>query len=308
VTAVRTHVRFDVFGSYGFLAVRNAGVLHRALALTRSVVAEVDATCSRFRDDSDLSRVNRTPGEWVEVRPLLVEAVRAANDAAACSDGLVDPLLGRSLVTLGYDRDFGLLVELADASSPTSTAPTRDAWRQIRVTEDRVRIPASTALDLGATAKAWAADLVATVIERELGASALVSLGGDIRVAAPDDRPWPVAIGERPGAEADTFVDLYAGGLATSSTRVRRWTRGGTVRHHLIDPRTGLSATEVWRTVTATGSSCLAANTASTAAVVLGADAPGWLEQHDVTARLVAADGRVVRIGGWPPDAHRSAA
>ncbi len=308
MTGVGTHARFDVFGTYGFLAVRRAGVLDRALALTRAVVADVDATCSRFSDRSDLSRVNRSPGVWVDVHPLLVEAVRAAYDAATCSDGLVDPLLGRSLVTLGYDRDFDRLREIAWASSPAPAPPSPDAWRQIELADDRVRIPGGTALDLGATAKAWAADLVATVIEDELGEPAVVSLGGDIRIAAPDGRPWQVAIGEHPGAEADTVVDLYDGGLATSSTRVRRWTRGGTARHHLLDPRTGVPATEVWCTVTATGPSCLAANTASTAAVVLGADAPAWLDEHDVVARLVAADGRIVQVGGWPPDAERSAA
>ena len=299
------HARFDVFGTYGFLAVRRPGALDAALALTREVVAEVDATCSRFRADSDLSRVNRRPGEWVDAHPLLVEAVRAAYDAASCSDGLVDPLLGRPLVTLGYDRDFGQLVERDRA--PVLATPTPGAWRQIETADDRVRIPAGTALDLGATAKAWAADLVASLIERELGEPAIVSLGGDLRIAAPDGRPWPVAIGERPGAEADTLVDLYDGGLATSSTRVRRWTSGGAVRHHLLDPRTGLPATEVWRTVTATGPTCLAANTASTAAVVLGAAAPAWLTQRKVTARLVAADGRVATTGDWP-SAERSAA
>jgi thiamine biosynthesis lipoprotein len=95
-------------------------------------------------------------------------------------------------------------------------------------------------------------------------------------------------------------VWLSGGGLATSSTRVRRWTHEGRVRHHLLDPRTGLPAPEVWTTVTATGPSCVAANAASTAAVVLGHQALRWLAHAGVTARLVAIDGSVHRVGGWP--------
>ncbi len=305
-----THVDFQAFGTYGHLAVRRAEALPRALEITRAVVRDVDATCSRFRPDSDLARVNREPGRWVEVDPLLVEAVRVAVRAAAVTDGLVHPLLGRSLVTLGYDRDFRELreVETEPAYSP---APALDAWRGIELGEARVRIPAGTALDLGSTAKAWAADLVASGLELELGQPALVSLGGDIAVSASDGDPWRVAVAEHPGdlrERPDCLVDLTAGGLATSSTRVRRWTRRGTVRHHLLDPRTGEPAAEVWRTVTATGPSCVAANIATTASVVLGDAALPWLEGLDVTARLVASDGRVHAIGRWPAETEGRAA
>ena len=303
-----THTRFAAFGSYGFLAARRADVLSEAVRLAKTVVADVDATCSRFREDSDLSKVNRRPGEWVEVHPLLVEAVRVAYDAASCSEGLVDPLLGRSLVTLGYDRDFDELVELERPSSARHPELTPGSWREIRLDHDRIRIPVGTALDLGSAAKAWAADLIAAALEAQLGQPAVVSLGGDIAVAAPDGLPWTVAVAERPGDAPGAVVDIDEGGLATSSTQVRRWNRGGTARHHLLDPRTGLPATEVWRTVTATGPTCVSANTASTAAVVLGARAPEWLDQHSVTARLVAADGRVTCVGGWPWDAERGAA
>ncbi|WP_028651377.1 FAD:protein FMN transferase [Nocardioides halotolerans] len=305
-----TYSEFSAFGTYAHLAVRRPEALAPALRVARSVVRDVDATCSRFRDDSDLARVNREPGRWVEVHPLLVEAVRVATEAAAATDGLVHPLLGRPMMTLGYDRDFGELREVPSASTSTA-APALDAWQHIELDEGRLRIPAGTALDLGSTAKAWAADLVATGIEQELGEPALVSLGGDLAIAAPDGLPWPVAVAERPDDVRDRpgcVVDLTGGGLATSSTQVRRWRRGGVERHHLLDPRTGLPAAEHWRTVTATGPTCVAANIATAAAVVLGAAAPAWLDRHDVTARLVAVDGGVHGTGGWPLDAERRAA
>jgi thiamine biosynthesis lipoprotein len=162
-----------------------------------------------------------------------------------------------------------------------------------------VAIPPGTALDLGATAKAWAADAVVAAVSSELGDAVVISVGGDVRIDG-EGTLWPIGIGERVEDEPDEVVELDRGGLATSSTRVRRWTRGGTTVHHLLDPRTGGPAPEVWRTVTATGPTCLAANVASTAAVVLGEDAPDWLDDHGVSARLVAVDGTVLRLGAWP--------
>jgi len=305
------HATFDAFGSYAFLAVRRPPALPDALALARRVVADVDATCSRFREDSDLTRANAHPGRWVDVDPLLVAAVAVARGAAEESGGLVSPLLGRPLVQLGYDRDLGELRELADPGNVPDLpldVPEPDAWREIGLDRaGRIRVPAGAALDLGATGKAFAADLVATAVERELGVPAVVSLGGDVRVAVPDGRPWSVAVSEHPGTAPATTVWLDRGGLATSSTQVRRWSRAGVTRHHLLDPRTGRPAPEVWRTVTATGPTCVAANTASTAAVVLGADASAWLAAHAVTARLVASDGRPHYLGGWPADTTREA-
>lgn len=295
-------VTFPAIGTSVFVAVRRAADLATAHRLAATVLDDVDEVCSRFRSDSDLTRVNARPGRWVEVDPLLVAAVEVACDAARLTDGLVHPLLGQPLVELGYDRDFKLLVACEDQPAVTETAaPGPAAWEKIGLDPTgALRIPLGTALDLGATGKAWAADLIAAAYEQELSGSAVVSVGGDLRIASPDGEPWLVAVSEQPGAAPDVVVELDRGGLATSSTRVRRWTRGGAHRHHLLDPRTGLPAHEFWRTVTATGDTCVAANTASTASIVLGEAAPGWLDAHRVTARLVAIDGEVRSVGAWP--------
>ena len=102
-----------------------------------------------------------------------------------------------------------------------------DAWQQVRIAGDLLRIPPGTALDLGATGKAWAADLIGSACEQEGLGAAVVSVGGDVRVVAPDGRPWQVAVTEHPGAPAEALVTIEAGGLATSTTRVRRWARAG---------------------------------------------------------------------------------
>jgi thiamine biosynthesis lipoprotein len=306
VTVSENATTFAALGTHVFVAVRDPRDLAEARRLARRILRDVDEVCSRFRPDSDLTRVNTRPAEWVSVDPLLVSAVEVAVAAARATDGLVHPLLGRQLVELGYDRDFDLLVEREDGRVTETEPPELTAWEEVRLDpEGAIRIPEGTSLDLGATGKAWAADLIGAAFEKQVG-PAIVSVGGDLRIAAPDGRGWQVAVAERPGATPDTLVDLDRGGLATSSTRVRRWSRAGARHHHLIDPRTGRSAREVWRTVTATGSTCSAANTATTAAIVLGDGALAWLAARGVSARLVASDGTVHTVGEWP--AERSAA
>ncbi len=293
---------FRALGCEVFVAVRDPRHLRTARRTAELVLADVDRTCSRFRGDSDLAAANAAPGTWVPVDPLLASATGAAVEVAEATDGLVDPLLGRSMVALGYDRDLALLRDRGSVPAP----PVRPgAWRDLGVRPDAVRVPAGTALDLGAIGKAFAADLVAAAIA-DVG-PALVSVGGDLRVARPDGRPWAVAVSERPGAPPEAMVALTDGGLATSSTQVRRWTSGGVRRHHLLDPRTGQPAAGPWRTVSAVGHDCVAANAASTAALVLGADAVDWLREHRVAARLVVTDGAVTTTGAWPHDAEVAA-
>ena len=279
-----------------------------AVALAVDILNEVDLACSRFRADSDLSRANRAAGRRVSVSPLLVAAVQVALEAAEETDGLVDPTLGAVLTAAGYDRTFALVP--ADDPEPTVVPRPRRDWRSVQVEDERaVCVPPGSALDLGATGKAFAADLVALAIAHELGAPALISVGGDVRVAGPEDGrvtsvpAYPVVIG---GTLADLDSDgspprvwLRAGGLATSSTAARRWSRGGRQWHHLVDPRTGAPADGSLRTVTAWGRTAVAANTASTAAVVLGDDAWPWLLARDVAARLVDVDGRVRTTPAW---------
>jgi FAD:protein FMN transferase len=295
---------FEALGTYVYVATRDPGELPAARRLAASLLRAVDRTCSRFREDSDLTRANAHAGGWTTVHPLLVAAVEVAVDAARVTDGLVHPLLGRPLVALGYDRDFGLLADTGPALP--AAAPAVNAWRDLRLRSDAVRVPEGTALDLGATGKGFAADLVASALAVELREPALVSVGGDLAVSRADGTGWPVVVSERPG-EPGVIVHLEQGALATSSTRVRRWARGGTSYHHLLDPRTGAPARVVWSTASCLGTTAVGANTASTAAIVLGDAAPAWLEERRVTARLVTPDRGVRRIGDWPADAEEAA-
>jgi thiamine biosynthesis lipoprotein len=84
---------------------------------------------------------------------------------------------------------------------------------------------------------------------------------------------------------------------------VRRWGAGGAERHHIVDPRTGSSPLDTWRTVSVAAATCVDANTASTAAILLGPLAPAWLVERRLPARLVDQAGRATAVAGWPEDA-----
>ncbi|MGG5257426.1 FAD:protein FMN transferase [Phycicoccus avicenniae] len=277
--------------------------LDAVVALVAEVLDDVDATCSRFRPDSDLSIANAGAGHPVLVDPVLVAAVRVALEAADETAGLVDPTLGSVLTAAGYDRTFSL-VPSEDPSPAALPVPT-GSWRDVAVHGSTVCVPVGAALDLGATGKAFAADLAALAVVEELGVPVLVDVGGDLRITGPDGSTVPshrVRLGHNLtelDGESGVTVVVGAGGLATSSTSARRWRRGGRQWHHLVDPRSGTPASGPWRTVTALGHTAAAANTASTAAVVLGTDALGWLQAHDVAARLVGHDGTIATTPAW---------
>lgn len=299
-------VEFAVWGTTALLVVEDSAGLQQAQRMLRTELDTVDAACSRFRSDSEIARLHADAGRPRRVSPLLGEAITVALRAAQVTDGLVDPTVGAAMCALGYDRDFAAMP--GDSLSPVQTVRPAPGWWRVDWDPQRrqVLVPRGIVLDLGATTKALAADRAATDIARVLGCGVLVSLGGDIAVAgSPPAGGWHIAVAEdhtQAQACPQQIVTISAGGLATSSTTRRRWRRGGRWLHHLVDPRTGDIPDSLWRTVSVAAGSCVDANTASTAALITGRDAPGWLQARQLSARLINEQGRVCRIGGWPPD------
>ncbi|MBU4337356.1 MAG: FAD:protein FMN transferase [Actinobacteria bacterium] len=294
---------WTALGTLVRLVVTEDAALPSARHLLEADLAALDAACSRFRPDSEVCALARAEGQPVRVSPLLAEALAVALDAARLTDGDVDPTVGNALVGLGYDRDFDDLVDGLVVRAPVA------GWQQVELDRARrmVTVPPGVLLDLGATAKAWAADRAATRISAVLGTGVLVSLGGDIRVAGPvPDGGWQIRVQDRVGRPQDTptapttTISLHGGGLASSSTRARRWVRDGVELHHVVDPRLGFPAWTPWRTVSVAARTATLANTASTAAVIRAERAPAYLTGLGVTARLVARDGRTTLVGGWP--------
>ena len=267
----------------------------------------IDLACSRFREDSELARVNGSPGRWVDVSELFLEATNVALGAARPTGGDVDPTVGRALRVAGYDRDFADLPAIRNGRVRFAPAP---GWRLVQVDRRRpaVRVPRGVELDFGATAKALAADRAARACAGELRGGVLVNLGGDLAVGGPaPEGGWPVRVTDDHDAAFDApgqTVSIVSGGLATSSVAVRRWRNGSAGSlHHIIDPASGRPAAEFWRTVSVAAADCVAANIASTAAIVRGAAALPWLDSLRLPARLVAPDGVVARVSNWPEEA-----
>jgi len=292
---------FDAIGVTNEITVVDPAALPEAARIARVELAALDDACSRFRDDSELARLNASGAATVST--LLLDAVVVALDAARRSQGLVDPTVGGALRALGYDRDFDVLVR--DGVSPRFELVPASGWQSVMVDGEArtVSLRPGTELDLGATAKAFAADRIAERARAATGASVLVSLGGDVAVAGrPPDEGWPVLVTDdsRSRSGVGQTVAIRDGGLATSSTTVRRWRAGSVDLHHIVHPATGAPVSDVWRTVTVAAGSCVDANVAATAAIVRGDGAPMWLESLGLAARLIRADGEVVRAGDWP--------
>lgn len=285
--------------------------LAAAKAAVDESIRAIDLAASRFRDDSELTRLNASPDKEVRVSPLLATALAVALRGARLTGGAVDPTVGTAVKLAGYDRDFG---EVPDDGSPINLVVNRiPGWQAILFDHESriVQVPRGVEIDLGATAKALASDLAAAAALEAVADAAsrdsvgvLVSLGGDIAVAGePPPGGWLIQVSEDSGApiaEGEETVSIRSGGVATSSTTVRRWSRGGIALHHIIDPATGLPAGGPWRTASVVAGTCVDANIASTAAIVLGERAAAWLSERKLPARLVGRTGAVLRVAGWP--------
>jgi thiamine biosynthesis lipoprotein len=271
--------------------------LRPATAEVRGVLDQVELAASRFREDSELCRLR--PGVN-HVSPMLADLVGVALRVARDTDGLVDPTVGVSLCALGYDRT----IDRIEHDGPAVTVvPMVPGWKTVQLEDLRLRVPDGVLLDLGATAKARAADLAALRAAERVGAPVLVAVGGDIATSGDGpERGWQVLVQDT-GDDPACQVTLAPGAaIATSSTARRTWRRGGRAMHHIVDPRTAAPAPPVWRSVTVAAPTCVEANAASTAAVVLGHRAPAWLRDRGYGARLVDGEHRVRRLGDWPEE------
>ncbi len=290
----------------GVRLVTNGGHPERARRAVEELLELVDATYSRFRPDSELTHLNAQAGQVVPVSGLLTHAVATALRGARISDGLVDPTVGRAMRLIGYDDHFETIAALTHG--PALRFEPVPGWQSVHLDEGArtVRLEPGVELDLGSTGKALAADLAAATANLASGdgGGVLVSLGGDIAVAgtAPSGG-WRVLAAEDHATRVDAdgeMITLTEGAVATSSVTVRRWTRQGIRLHHLVDPRTGRPAQGPWRTASVAAATCVDANIAATAAMLLGEHARDWLTERSLPARLVANDGRIERVAGWP--------
>ncbi len=291
---------WELWSTRGRLVVTEPRALAPALALVLDLLDEVERAASRFRPDSEVLTLTPGPDGTSPVSPMLADLLTEAIAAARATGGAVDPTVGAALCDLGYDRDIGLVLDGDRARAVLRPVP---GWRRLRLDGSRLSAPAGVCLDLGATAKAVAADRCAARVAERLGTGVLVSLGGDIATAggAPSGG-WQVTVQDT-DADPAAHVGLPAGwALATSSTVRRTWRRSGETVHHIVDPGTSQPASSPWRSVSVAAPTCVRANAAATATLVKGARGRDWLHGQGLAARLVRTDGDVVLLHGWPEE------
>jgi FAD:protein FMN transferase len=281
------------------LTVDDPAVLGAACGELKALMDRVDKAASRFRPDSELSIVNNRAGALVPVSRLLVDLVDVSLVAASMSGGAVDPTVGSAVIAAGYDDD----IEAVRRRFPQPTGEPKPVpgWQSVQLNRKLalLGVPKDSALDLGATAKAWTADRAALVLSKRYGCAVLVEIGGDLRAAGKPAKPWIITVAERAG-DPGVLVSLAHGGLTTSTRTVRRWQTPTGYGHHLIDPRTGRPADGPWRTASVWAPTAVRANTFSTALVATGQAAVGRLTLAGHPSRLVADDGEVTELSGWP--------
>jgi thiamine biosynthesis lipoprotein len=268
--------------------------------IVRTLFSEWEQTLSRFLPESELSQLNQQAGTPVAVSDLFYDVLATALTAAQATEGVYDPALLDQLVQLGYDRTFDdLPVDRFDLIIPGEPG---GRWRGIKVDPIRrqVTLPSGIKLDFGGIAKGMAVDAALEGLHQNGINSALVNAGGDLAVlglpAIADQ--WPVAV---PGREQFWTIPLMSGAIATSGIAHRHWWQGKTLRHHILDPRTGLPAqSDLW-SVTVVADRCEQAEVAAKVAFILGSG-PGadFLRNHRIAGLLVHEDGMWETVEPWP--------
>lgn len=266
------------------------------LSIARRSIAELESAWSRFLPDSDISKLNAAQGALVAVHPATIELLHAMVQGFAATDGCFDPTLLAPLVALGYDASW------SDPQAVTSL-PAGVAWRggvagiAVDAAASVAQLPSGTVLDAGGIGKGMAADIVVAELMKKGVAGAMVSIGGDLRVAGvgPHHGGWVIGVGDafdQVGSDTEVLrLSLANAGVATSGTVRRSWyDSNGAPVHHLLDPAT---AQPLQETVQAT----VVAGTAAWAEVytkmlmVRGVPALETLESLGLGARVVLIDG-----------------
>lgn len=289
-------IKFKAMGSQMLAVLDSADdVASTALAQVPAWFEQWEQCLSRFRPDSDLSKLNHRAGHCVPVSKTLWEVLSVALAVAQQTDGLVAPTLLSALLAAGYDRSFDQLSAHADKPANPPSLALLGQWRNIKLMRNhRVCLPAGVTLDFGGVAKGWAAQQAMRRLQQH--GAALVDAGGDIAVSGlrADGSKWPIAVANPLAPEEELeLLMLTEGGVATSGRDYRRWQQAGVERHHIIDPRTGQPAATDVLSATIIAKDALAAEVAAKTVLILGSAAGmEWLERHpNLAGLLVLEDG-----------------
>lgn len=295
--------RFRAMGSDAHLIVAGpdaAALLRRG----RRRIEELEQRWSRFRDDSEISELNRRAGEPVVVSEDTWALLTRAIDGWRVTGGCFDPTVLDAVVAAGYDRSFDDLVAAGDRVERTGPAPARRARGCdgiVTVPPARmIVLPEGVRIDPGGIGKGLAADLVVAELLAAGATGVCVNLGGDLRV---DGRPpagsaWGVDVEDPWSGEVRARLSLTSGAVATTSRTRRFWETADGRRHHVIDPATGMSASSGLAAVTVVTGEAWRAEVLAKAAFVAGTAGAGVvLDAHADGALLFTDEGDLVTVG-----------
>ncbi len=298
-----TAAKFEIWGLTGSITTESAEHFEFANERLWFWIGEIDRACNRFKDDSEIQRLNTSNGKECKVSATFEVALDAAIRSSEMTGGLCDPTVLSALLHLGYNRDFDELVDNQHTSDQTPVpSPGISA---IKIDKDGHKVSLNNCIiDFGASAKALTADLVANDVMKFGGVA--VEIGGDVALRGIDPRnPWTIGISDSLTINGtEPSVAMSSGGIATSSLRARSWKVNGETANHIIDPRTGSYARGPYATASVSAPDCVTANAFATAALLWGEDAGYHIAQSGLSARLVRNNGVVEFIGGWPEDSE----
>jgi thiamine biosynthesis lipoprotein len=255
-----------------------------ALETAENEFHRLDALLSRFRDDSELSQLNRDGS--IDAGPDLLRVVQLALAARERTGGRFDPTVLAAVVAAGYDRTFDDLP--ADGAAGRAPVP---AGGGVRIDGSLIELEPGVRIDLGGIGKGYAAERAAEPLAT--AGPCLVSAGGDIATRAGS---WPVGVETAGGM---LTLELSGGAIATSGRDRRTWRRGGRAMHHLIDPSTGAPADSDVIRITVAAPDAVEAEVLATSLFLAGVDgAAAEADAAGVPAVIVGADGRTLLAGG----------
>lgn len=293
--------KFEVWGLTGSITTETAEQSDYARERLWHWISEIDQACNRFKDGTEIQRINAAGGKRVHVSPTFELALDAALRSSQMTEGLCDPTVLDSLLKLGYNRDYSTIKGTNfTVSAPLHPSPGINAINYSR--DDASVTLHNCTIDLGASAKALTADLIANDV-MEFGGVA-VEIGGDVALRGLSPRsPWTIGISDSLDVYgSEPRIAMGNGGVATSSLGTRTWNVNNKTVNHIIDPRTGNFASGPYATASVSAIDCVTANAFATAALLWGEDAGFHIAQAGWSARLVRSNGEVEYFGGWPMD------
>jgi thiamine biosynthesis lipoprotein len=290
-------IEFRAMNTSVMLAAEGEGAIP-GMYVAKTFINECEQRFSRFLPASELSVLNRSAGDWLQISDDLMDMLQLSMKYYTATNGFFDPSILSDLKQIGYDRSMDQIrVNGVSIPAHVSNRTSRPAFHEISLdlADNRVRLPRGMEIDLGGIAKGWIVEKAAHLLHQYVEVCG-VSAGGDILfIGHPlDGMDWDIYL-EDPRSPTETLAQLHipAGAVATSSIMKRTWSQGEKVRHHLIDPRTREPAQTDWLSVTVIAPSVVAAEVYAKAILIAGEkDLPSLLNaKKDLTYIAVKPDG-----------------